>query len=152
MGTYVASLPQGWHFRNLITSPGPHCCSVDSGHALRSQDNLALGWVTGGAAHTWTQALDTSPVMAIRPLRHRPGRTVLLGCPWQCGRLVKRPPTLEVAEVKNSNYIIKTVLSRCLNRQEINESARGRQTLCLYFTKDGTRPIGGSPVYSPAST
>lgn len=67
-------------------------------------------------------------------------------------RLVKPPPTLEVAEVKNSNYIIKTVLNRCLNGQEINESARGMQTLCLYFTKDGTRPIGGSPVYSPAST
>lgn len=109
MGTNVASLTQRWNFRNLITSPGPQCCSVDSGHVLRSQDNLALGWVMGRAAYTWTQAPDASPMTAVRPLRHRPGCTVLLGCPWQRGRLVKPPPTLEVAGVKNSNYIIKTV-------------------------------------------
>lgn len=96
MGTYVASLPQEWHFRQLITSPGPQCCSVDSGHVLRSQDNLALGWAMGGAAHTRTpapdagpgcRALDAGPTTAVRPLRHRPGRIVLLGCPWLRGDL-----------------------------------------------------------------
>lgn len=149
MGTNVASLTQRWHFRNLITSPGPQCCSVDSGHVLRSQDNLALGWVMGRAAYTWTQAPDASPMTAVRPLRHRPGCTVLLGCPWQRGRLVKPPPTLEVAGVKNSNYIIKTV--KQMPERTGNKRISKGQADTLSLLHEGQH-IGGSPVYSPAST